>query len=60
MVSDFDKKFCLLCASTQKISVELKNGTVKEFGRGDVIPIFLDAKITVSDKYNLNFIGGTK
>lgn len=60
VVSDFDKKFCLLCASTQKISVELKNGTVKEFGSGDVIPIFLDAKITVSDKYNLNFIGGTK
>ena len=60
VVSDYDKKFCLLCTSTQSITVELKNGMTKTFTRGDVIPIFLDAKITISNKHKLNFVGGTK
>lgn len=60
VVSDFDKKFSLLCTSTQPVTLELKNGFSKDFGRGDIIPIFLDSKLTISNKYNIKFIGGTK
>ena len=57
VVSDYDKKYGLLCVSSQDVKLELKNGLVRDFSRGDVIPIFMDSKITIG-KYNLNFIGG--
>ncbi len=59
VVSDYDKKYGLLCTSSQEVTLELKNGLVKNFGRGDIIPIFMDSKITIG-KYNLKFIGGKR
>ena len=57
MVSDFDKKYGLQCTATQSVTVELKNGSSKEFNCGDIIPIFMDAVLKVG-KNTLKFIGG--
>ena len=57
VVSDYDRKYGLLCIGTQDVALELKNGIVKTFNRGDVIPIFMDSNLTVG-KYNLKFVGG--
>lgn len=57
VVSDYDKKYGLLCTATQSVTVELKNGSSKEFNCGDIIPIFMDAVLKVG-KNTLKFIGG--
>lgn len=57
VVSDFDKKYGLQCTATQSVTVELKNGSSKEFNCGDIIPIFMDAVLKVG-KNTLKFIGG--
>ena len=57
VVSDYDKKYGLRCTGSQTVTLELKNGIVRDFERGDVIPIFLDAKMRVG-KYTLQYVGG--
>lgn len=57
VVSDYDKKYGLRCTGSQTVTLELKNGIVRDFERGDVIPIFLDAKMRVG-KYILQYVGG--
>lgn len=57
VVSDYDRKYGLLCTSSQTVTLELKNGMTKSFGRGDVIPIFMDSTMRIG-AYELYFIGG--
>lgn len=57
VVSDYDKKYGLLCTGAQSVTAELKNGQCREFQRGETIPIFMDAVLKVG-KYSLKFIGG--
>lgn len=57
VVSDFDKKYGLQCMATQSVTVELKNGSSKDFNSGDIIPIFMDAVLKVG-KNILKFKGG--
>ena len=59
VVSDYDKKYGLLCMGRSTVRLELKNGQTREFERGDVIPIFMDATLTMG-KYQMKFIGGNK
>ena len=56
-ISPYDKKYGLQCVGGQTVNLELKNGFKKEFARGDIIPIFMDAVLKVG-KYTLKFIGG--
>ena len=57
VVSEYDKKYGLLCVGPGTVTVELQDGAKREFERGDVIPIFMDATLKVGNNV-LEFIGG--
>lgn len=57
VVTDYEKKYGLLCTCADTVELQLKNGQNLEFQRGDVIPIFLDSSLKVG-KYILKFLGG--
>ena len=56
-MSEYDKKYGLLCVGPGTVTVELQDGAKREFERGDVIPIFMDATLKVGNNV-LEFIGG--
>jgi len=54
---EHENKYGLLCIGHQSVTVKLQNGLEKELFRNDVLPIFMDATITVG-KHILKFLGG--
>lgn len=57
VVSDYDKRYGLLCLGSHAVTLTMKNGTARVFERGDVIPIFMDSTLGVG-KHQLKYIGG--
>lgn len=56
VVSDYDKKYGLMCIGPHTVKLEMKNGQSRDFERGEVIPIFMDSTLTLG-KHKLRFFG---